>query len=201
MHRTRTLKILLLLAAAALALWLLWAVDDQRQLRISPTAPAPQLTVPDAAPGDLAATTRASTTLTNPRYSGQDDAGYGWEVTAARAVQSGTAVSSSLVMETLTAVWQQGQAYTLKADHGTYDMTAQTMDVSGNVQLAGAGLAATMPQATAALASREVRGQGGIQVTGRMGGYDVLLTAPSFTLTNAANNLGFAGPVHVELTE
>lgn len=202
MGKAQALKILLLVAAAAVAVWLLLAVDDQRQLRISPTQPPALTRQPAGMDTDkLAATASATTVLVKPRYTGEDQRGYAWELTADSAAQAGTMASSSMVLTRVQATWQQGQTYTLQAASGDYDMQAKTLNLQGDVRLEGQGLTLALPEATADLVTRDISGQGGIALSGRLGGYDATLTAPTFNLSNQASHLAFSGPVHVELRE
>lgn len=201
MLNTRTLKIALLVAAAAVVVWLLLAVDDERQLRISTSSPLGGVDTPVATAGQLAAATSTTTVLVKPRYTGEDSAGYMWEVTANSASQSGSAVSSTLELATVRAVWQQGEAYTLAADTGSYLMDNKQLEVAGNVILTGQGLTLTLPRAVADMATRQVDGSGGIRLQGRLGGFDAVLTATAFSLTGNANKLAFSGSVHVVLSE
>jgi hypothetical protein len=201
MNRPRNLTIVLLLVAAGLTVWLLADVRESHQFRISaapPVAPTPTAKEVHSA----AETASATTVMVRPRYTGQDDQGHAWEVTADTADQRGTMQSSTLVLNTVAAVWRdvsRSEVFHLTADSGTYDAGGQVLGLSGNVSGTGPQMRINTPAAEANMATREVSGTEGVTVAGPLGGYDATLTAQNFVMEANAKTLTFTKNVHLVL--
>ena len=203
MNRADALKVALLLLAAGLTLWLVLGVRESHQFRISASTPSPEVpALPTARQAQAAAQGASATTvMVKPRYTGQDDEGHAWEVTADNADQQGGMASSTLVLSRVEALWRDvSSTYTLSADAGDYQASAKTLALRGNVTGAAQnGLGFATPAATANLSTREVAGTQGVTVTGPLGGYDATLTAQNFHLDTAAKKLTFTRNVHLVL--
>lgn len=200
MKSIRNLKVsVLLLGAVALLGLLFWAVQDDRQVRIS-TQPEVQPDLPDMA--DMAATTSATAVMKEARYEGEDARGHTWVITAAQAVQQGDVQDSTLHLTDIGASWEGDDTLTLKAGEGLYHQASHTLVLEGGVDVTGKGLTMAMPGAKADITTMGLQSQGGaVKVSGPLGGYDVVLTSNRFEVAEGGQTLIFTGNVHGVLTE
>lgn len=201
----RFMVLLLLLAVAVLGWWLFANVQQSRVFRLG--APKPAASQAAKLKNQVSNTTLAavstSTVLLQPRYTGQDNQGRAWQLTAASAGQSGSATSGTYVLSTVTGQWDdpsQTQPLTLQAEGGEYTQNSQNLSLKGNVVLTGAGLTLQAPKVDADLATREVQASGGTQVQGRAGGWNINLAAPQLTATQNNSRIVLTGGVHAILT-
>ncbi|NBV54651.1 MAG: hypothetical protein EBR79_02945 [Proteobacteria bacterium] len=169
----RRLFTLMLLAAAAGIIWLLYAnVQESRLFRLStiPTPPTAQN------PTTTISLTTVSTTnvLENPRFTGQDDKNRRWEITAQQANQHGSTTSGTLHLTTVSATLNlpenqqsktQTNTITLNAQQAAYTQNTQQLQLNGRVTLQGRGLLLQAPAMQANLANQSVAASGGVRAT------------------------------------
>lgn len=206
----RFVTFMLLLGVVGLGAILFGNVKESRLFSIS----APQRTVRQDVEQAIAKTSStvirqtaaqvsATTVLLKPRYTGQDDRGRNWQLTADAAGQEGSTASSTYVLSAVSGTWADPSSstpLTLTAEQGKYNQENQKLGLSGTVVLTGSGLVLTAPRVDADLKTREVVASGGTTVTGRAGGWNVKITGPQLNGWQNNQRLRLSGGVHAILT-
>jgi hypothetical protein len=206
----RYLTFILLMAVVGLGAILFANVKESRLFAIT----APQRTVQQDVQQSIANTSTTvikqtaaevttTTVLLSPRYTGQDDKGRNWQLVADTAGQSGSSVSGTYVLNTVSGTWADPSSstpLTLNAQQGEYNQAAQHLGLSGTVVLTGSGLVLTAPRVDANLQTREVSATGGTTVTGKTGNWDIKITGPQLNGWQNNQRLRFSGGVHAILT-
>ena len=218
MHITRRALVIMLLLTVALLGWVLFANIRQTHLfsfNVMPphTAQPPQKAAPTLAQQvqtRVSGTTLVSlstvtttTVLEQPHYTGQDEHGHNWQLTADTAAQAGSTASSTYVLSNVQGQWQspsQTTPLTVRAVQGVYNAEANHINLTGNVVMTGQGLTLNAAQASASMVTRQVQAGGGVSVTGVVGGWNMHVTAPSLTAVQNNQNLTLTGGVHAILT-
>lgn len=136
----RALTLILFLLALFILGGVVLSVRENRQLRLSfgtPKIESPKAQKPLT---DISASVVASVTATSvleePRYTGRDNAGRMWEVTAAYATQSTTVSGSTMLLTTVTASLTDptaNQSLALSAPQGHFNTASETLTLTGGV--------------------------------------------------------------------
>lgn len=207
----RNLSILIVLAVVGvLGLILFLNVRPSGLFRIAAPAPQPATTdlakLKNAVSASTIANVSATTLLQKPRYTGQDNLGRNWLLSAESAGQEGTATSGTYVLQQVQAVYtdpSETTPFTLNATQGRYAQTSSTLLLSGDVSVTGIGFNLTAPQVEADLTTRKLQATGGSRVIGNTGGpkgWDVDITAPNLNADQNSSRLVLTGGVRARFT-
>lgn len=134
--------------------------------------------------------------MVSPRLTGVDDDGFPFVVTAATAVQEERG-SDVVRLEDVSAeiTLREGNIH-VEAARGLVDTRQHLLDVSGGIRLTSDdGYDARTPAAKADLKAGTVRGENGIEATGKFG----RITADRFTMNRTTRQLRFTGNVRMVL--
>lgn len=210
----RKLVILLLVLAAALTVFMFSGMQDDRYFHIAApvqqepvkTELSPQIDAMVAGGISATQTLSASTVLVEPRYTGLDDQGREWEITADKADQSGTTSETVMLLTNLYGHLKDPTKkadITLHADNGDYATVTQLLNLNGNVMVSDSSVVLTAPQVNAQLATREVSGSGGVVLTGQRGAMSGTIKAAWFHLPAGATKVKLGGGVkgHLEFNK
>lgn len=203
--------LILLACVASLGIVLFFATRPSQLLRIAaPMAPAPTANISnlkDTAITNGVVTVTTSTVLEKPRYTGQDNLGRNWLLTAATAGQQGNATSGTYVLNQVQATFNNpsatttgSQGFIMSADTGHYQQASSQLKLTGAVSATGLGFNLTAPVVDADLETRKLQATGGSRVTGRAGNWDVNITAPTLDADQNTNSLLLTGGVHAIFT-
>lgn len=143
--------------------------------------------------------------LEKPRYTGEDAEHNQWEILGEKAIQQGSSVSGTYVMDRVRALWKpaSGSApMTVHAQRGVYMPTAQTLDLQGGIQAQGEGITLTAPDMQVNLSTRQFRTQtdGDVRVTGVMGQWHMYIDSRSLQGDVLGRTVHMQGGVHAVLT-
>ena len=212
MHRRRRLYVVITLAAVAImGLVLFFSLRPSTMFSISapPAKPVqPELAnLPEGVTSNTLVTVSGTTLLEKPRYTGQDNLGRNWLVTAETAAQSGSSTSSTYILQQVGAEWHdpsQTTPFTIQAQEGQYQPSGSTLQLTGAVSATGAGFTMTAPTIDADLATRNLKASGGSRVVGNTGeggnAWHLDITAPNLSADQNEQTLTLTGGVHAKIT-
>lgn len=215
----RKLVIILLALAAALTVFMFTGMQDDRYFRLA--APTPTLNAPkeklktDLSPQidamvaqgiSATETLSASTILVAPRYTGVDNQGREWEITADKADQSSTADQTLMLLTNLQGAFKdptRNLDLTLHADSGDFATATQLLNLKGNVVVSDSTLTFTAPAVSTRLDTREISGSGGVMLSGQRGAMHGTVRAAWFQLLPGATQVKLGGDVkgHLEFSK
>ena len=164
---------LLVLAAVALVLWVVFSVKDSSSLSLQIGRNAPEPEMPGLV-GEVSATqmvqqVTTTSVLKAPRYTGRDEKGRTWELVASEATQTGGADDSLIELVSMTVVLLDPSRtldVRLTAPMGTYANVSETVALTGGMEATitqkGETLWLKAPNAEGALALDDTR----IKLTG-----------------------------------
>lgn len=209
MHSRRIAIVIILGLAALLALVLFASLRPSTLFRIAAPQPQPASTVKELAnavsPSSLAVVS-TTTMLEKPRYTGQDNLGRNWTLSADNAGQEGSATSGTYVLNQVEAVWtdpSQTSPLMVTAAQGHYTQVSGTILLTGDVSASGLGYYLNAPEVHADLKSRQLKATGGTRVTGNTGGpkgWNVDIAAPELDADQNTSELVLTGGVKARFT-
>lgn len=209
----RKLVVLLVALAVALTVFMFSGMQDERYFHIAApvqqpvkTELSPQIDAMVAQGVSATQTLSASTVLVAPRYTGVDDQGREWEITADKADQSGTTSETIMLLTNLHGHLKdptKNADISMHADNGDYATVTQLLNLNGNVMVSDSTLVLTAPQVSAQLATREVSGSGGVVLNGQRGAMSGTIKAAWFHLPAGATKVKLGGGVkgHLEFNK
>lgn len=211
----RKLVMLLVALAAALTVFMFTGMQDDRYFHIAApvqqqpikTQLSPQIDAVVA--GGITSVTQtlsASTLLVEPRYTGVDDQGREWEITADKADQSGTTSETIMLLTNLKGHLKDPTKkadITLHADDGDFATVTQVLNLRGNVMVSDSTLTLTAPNVSAMLTTREVSGSGGVLLQGSRGSMQGTIKAAWFYVPANGTQVKLGGGVkgHLEFSK
>jgi hypothetical protein len=195
----------ILVGLAVLAGALLWllvgGVQDGRFIRLERQGPADNMQ--DYVSGTMpqVAAVTATAVLEAPRFVGQDLTGQNWQIKAARATQTGALENSSVLLEEVQARWENAGAepVTAAAAQAVYRQQIGVLELNRAVEVTGMGLTLRAPSLTVVVVSRTAVAEGGVQVSGMVGGFDVTVTGARLLADLPAELLTLRGNVKARL--
>jgi|GEM_PF-2476014 len=154
--------------------------------------------------------TNLTTTLEKPRYSGRDNQGRQWLITADKAQQLGSLNTGTIKLLQVTANYQEedkpsSNTLAFSANEGTYTRAnasnPETLVLKQNVIVKGHNLTLKTEELTTLVNTRSVSSNKPVHLSGPYGNMFITLTAGAFNVTEGGNRIQLTGGLKARLMQ